>query len=443
MRYHWAGRHHKRQYTLKMRKLLLLFISHCLISYGSVHSQKRILLINGFLHIGNEKTIQTAAVGIQNEKIALVRNALAYTFHEEDWDTIIDLKGQHIYPGFVAGNSTLGLTEIDAVRATRDFEEVGEFNPHIRSQIAYNAESKVIGTVRTNGILITQATPRGGKISGSSCIMSTYGWNWEDATILAEDGIHVNWPETTFTHNESEKGTIKRNDSYSNEVDRLVSFFEMAKAYSNLDKENLTDTRLNAMQACFKGTKRVYFHADDIQQLLDVIDFTQKFDLAFPVIVGGYDSYLITRKLADAKIPVMLHRIHSLPSNESDPVDLPYRIPKMLQDGKVLFCLQPFGDMEAMNARNLPFLAGTAWAYGLSEEQAVASISKNVCEILGIDGQFGTIEEGKSATFFVSRGNALDMRSNEVTLAFISGQQIDLTNTQIELYQRYQKKYRN
>ncbi len=105
---------------------------------------KRILLTNGFLHVGNGETMESALVGIVDGKIISVKNSLATTVNKQEWDTIINLNGQHIYPGFVAPNSTLGLTEIDAVRATRDYDDVGEFNPHVRTQIAYNAESKVI-----------------------------------------------------------------------------------------------------------------------------------------------------------------------------------------------------------------------------------------------------------------------------------------------------------
>jgi hypothetical protein len=221
-----------------------------------------------------------------------------------------------------------------------------------------------------------------------------------------------------------------------------MAFFEMSSTYAKRETDQRTDTRLSAMIDCFSGTKRVYFHANEIQQLLDIIDFVEKFALPFPVIVGGYDSYLLTRKLKDAKIPVMLNRIHGLPENDTDPVDLPYCLPKLLQDGEVLFCLQPHGDMEAMNARNLPFLAGTAWAYGLTEEQAIASISKNVCDITGIGKNYGTIEEGKSATFFISKGNALEMRTHQVTWAFVNGENVDLANFQEELYKRYTQKYR-
>ena len=182
---------------MKYLILLLLILSS---NISEAQSPNKILLINGFLHKGNGETIKGALVGIENGKIELIKNTLAYSYQASDWDTIIDLQGQHIYPGFIAPNSTLGITEIDAVRATRDYREVGIFNPHVRSQIAFNVESKVISTVRTNGVLISQATPRGGIISGSSSVMKLDGWNWEDATIAANDGIHLNWPESIMNH---------------------------------------------------------------------------------------------------------------------------------------------------------------------------------------------------------------------------------------------------
>lgn len=421
-------------------KFKLIFLFGLLTTLGFSQSPKSILLLNGYLHIGNGEVIESALVGIRNNKIDVVLNSLATTYKKEEWDTIIDLQGKHIYPGFIAPNSTLGLTEIDAVRATRDFNEVGSFNPHVRTQVAYNVESKVISTVRTNGVLFVQATPRGGEISGTSSVMATDGWNWEDATILKDDGIHVHWPSSVLNYNEVGK-SLSKNDEYENAKKSLYDFFALSKAYSRGNNEKV-DLRLEAMIGCFKGDKRVYLHADDLQQLNDIIDFAKQFELNFPVIVGGYDSYLITRLLKDAKIPVMLGRTHSLPRNEEDPVDLPYRLPALLQEGGVLFCLQNEGDMEAMNARNLPFQAGTGMAYGLTEEQAIQSISLNTCKIMGIDKEYGTIEVGKSATLFVSEGNALDMRTNQLTLALIRGEFMSITNSQKELYEKYQKKYK-
>jgi imidazolonepropionase-like amidohydrolase len=421
-------------------KRLLFFIAFIMCVMSSSFGQKT-LLINGYLHVGNGDVMPTAAIGIIDGKIVSIKNAMTTRYEPSDWDTIIDVEGQHVYPGFVAPNSTLGLTEIDAVRATRDFQDVGEFNPHVRTQIAYNVESNVIETVLTNGVLFAQATPRGGIISGTSSVMFLAGWNWEDATILKDDGIHVNWPPATSGGGWwAEPAPKSINKDYANQKATIEGFFEMSFAYAN-NKEDDFDQRLEAMIGCFKGKKRVFFHADELQQLLDVIEFCEKYAIKYPVIIGGHDAYLLGARLKDSHIPIMLERVHKLPEFEDEPVDLPYQLPNLLQKQGVLFCLQNQGDMEAMNARNLPFQAGTAMAYGLTEEQAIQAISLSTCQILGIDEKYGSIEIGKSATLFVSQGNALDMRTNKVNLIMRDGKLIENTNFQEDLYLKYKKKY--
>jgi imidazolonepropionase-like amidohydrolase len=419
---------------IKYSFILLIFLA----STSWSQTAQKTLLTNGFLHVGNGQTIPTALVGIEGEKIILVKNALAYSIKNSDWDTIIDLKGKNIYPGFVAPNSTLGLTEIDAIRATRDFEEVGEMNPHVRSLIAFNVESNVVATVRTNGVLLEQATPRGGIITGTSSVMHLGGWNWEDAVVKIDDGIHLNWPNSQEPDREVGKSAVKKSTKYEDEKRKIYQFFELAKSYKS---EGTKELRLEAMKGIFSGEKRIYIHANDVQQLLDVIDFTNQFQLQHPVIIGGYDAPLILDRLKDAKIPIMLPRVHSLPAREEDALNYAYKLPGILQAAGILFCLQNEGDMEAMNARNLPFLAGTAQAYGLSEEQAVRSISLSTCEILGIAKQYGSIEEGKKATLFVSVGNALDVLTNQVTHIFMDGESISIENHQTRLFEKYKQKY--
>lgn len=423
-----------------MRQFILLFVFASFVSCAQ--ESTRILIIGGNLHVGNGEVFNSAAIGIKNGEIDFIKNALAYSIDKSEWDTIIDVTGKEIYPGFVAPNSTLGLTEIDAVRATLDYDEVGTYNPHIRSQIAYNAESKVVSTVRSNGVLLTQATPRGGIISGSSSVMTTSGWNWEDATVKKDDGIHLNWPSSIEGGGWwAEPAPKTKNKKYDENKRSIYSFFELAKAYLEEKEPEQKDLRLEAMRGCFDGIKRVYIHANELQELADVIEFSKALGIAYPVIVGGYDAHLITQLLKDAKIPVMVVRPHSLPENEEDAVDHPYHLPALLKAGGVQFCIQNEGDMEAMNARNLPFLAGTAMAYGLSEEDAVSAISLWSCQIMGIDENYGSVEKGKSATLFVSDGNALDMMTNNVVFGMVNGELIEPSNFQLELKEKYTEKY--
>ena len=407
-----------------MKATLFFFV----FIWSATLSAQRILLLHGTAHIGNGNVLESAAIGVVNDRITFVKNSLTQTFAKQDWDTIINCNGQHFYPSLVSANNTLGLTEIDAVRATRDFNDVGDWNPHVRAQIAYNVESKVVETTRTNGVLLVQATPRGGWISGSSAVMKLSGWNWEDATVFADDGIHLNWPYDP--------------KNYAAQKREIYSFFELAKTYATDRDDQINDLRLEAMKACFVANKRVYIHAESIQQIVDIIDFVASFQLAFPVIVGGQDAHLVGAKLRDSKIPVMLSRVHTLPSREDDLTFLPYQMPALLKAQGIPFCIQNDGGMQPMNTRNLPFQAGTTMAYGLTAEEALMSVSLSVCQIMGIAKDYGTLEAGKKATFFVSKGPALDMRTNQLTIILVDGKFVPTINFQEQLYLKYRQKYK-
>ncbi|OIQ36825.1 MAG: hypothetical protein BM555_01870 [Crocinitomix sp. MedPE-SWsnd] len=427
-------------FTISLLFAGLLSFSQTPAPIEMVHN--KVLIQHGHAHIGNGEYIDNSSIGIEKGKIIFVENALTNAIVESEWDTIIDITGKHIYPGFIAPNITLGLTEIDAVRATRDFQETGSINPNIRALIGFNTDSEVMYTVRTNGVLVSQATPRGGLVSGTSSVMALDGWNWEDAAYKKDDGVHINWPRKyTTTGWWAEPGPTKKNDKYVEKRNTLWDFFRKAEAYAKVSKPDEFDIKLEAMRGVIQGKKRLFIHADFAPEINDIIDFAREFNIKLPVLVGGYDAYLVTDRLKENHFSVIIGRPHSLPKFEDDHVAVYYELAAKLQTAGVLYCISNAGDMEVMNTRNLPFQAGTAWAYGLTEEQAVASISLNAAKILGVDDKIGSLEKGKDATLFVSDGNALDMMSNEGYMAMVKGRFISMHNHQIELYEKYKKKY--
>lgn len=393
-----------------------------------------ILILGGTVHIGNTQVIENGAVGFENGKITFVgkRDDVDVSM----WVQIIVADGMHIYPGFIAPNSTLGLTEIDAVRATRDFYETGTFKPNVRAVIAYNTDNEITPTVRTNGVLVGQITPRGGVVSGTSGIVQFDAWNWEDAAMVLTDGIHLNWPETHHRHWADGRIELKKQKNYDQQLREIDRYFSEAKAYS-VSQSEVIDVKYDAMKGLFNGKLRLYIHANDIRQITEAVNFKNRMNIEHLVIVGGQDSYLVSELLKSNNVAVMVQRLHSLPRFEDEDIDLTYRLPKLLSDAGVFFCLENEGDMEAMGTRNLPFYAGTAAGYGLSYEQAVQSITLSSAQILGIDKLVGSIEVGKLATLFISEGDALDMRTNNITNAFIEGRKIDLDNRQKELYRKF------
>lgn len=428
--------------SIKFRTVFTLYIALSTINLfaqkpASVQ-EKSVLLTNATVHVGNGKVLNNAYVGFKNGVITSVGEGNA----PAGFDEIINLEGKHVYPGFIAPNTTLGLREIDAVRATLDYAEVGNYNPNVRTQIAYNTDSKISPTLRFNGVLLAQITPRGGVISGTSSVMELEGWNWEDATLKADDGIHMNWPRMyRNTGWWAEPGPSEKNNEQEKAVQEIKSFFKEAKAYSELKTVKEKNLKYDALKGLFDGTKRLYVSANTAKEILEVIHFKKEFDIAHVAIVGGTDAWLVTDALKENKIAVILNRVHSLPERTDEPIDLPFQLPYLLQKAGVLFCLNHDGDMEVMGTRNLPFNAGTAAAYGLSKEEALASITLNAAKILGIDNMVGSIEVGKHATLFVSTGDALDMKSNNLEHAFIRGKKLDLDNHQKQLYEKYKEKY--
>lgn len=392
-------------------------------------------------HLGNGEVIENSLLMFSNGKIDFVGKAEMKIGRR---GTIIDAKGKHVYPGFIAANSTAGLIEIDAVRATNDANETGTMNPHIRSLIAYNPESKVTESLRPNGVLMGQITPRGGTLSGTSSVVQFDAWNWEDASLKIDDGIHMNWPSSiTFGRwwRGEEKGP-KANKGYTKTVEKVRTLMNDAKAYATGSKTT-KNIPLESLQGLFNGRQTFFAHVNGEKEIIDMIAFCKELSIDKLVIVNGQNAHKVADVLATNNIPVLLDRSHRLPSSNDEDIHFPYKHAKMLIDKGVVVGISIEGQMERMQTRNLPFYAGTYAAHGLGKEEALKLITSNTAKILGIDDIVGTLEVGKDATLFISEGDALDMRTNILTDAFIQGRKINLETHQTKLWKRYMDKYKN
>ena len=382
---------------------------------------KKVLILGGVAHIGNGELIENSAIAMDNGRFLFVKDQMRKRVSATDYDTVIYLNGEHVYPGLIVTDNTMGITEIDALRQSRDFDEVGKFNPNLKTAVAYNPESKIVHTARSNGILTTQVTPRGGVISGSSSVMKLDAWNYEDAMIRKVDGFHLNWPDRFYAGGAWYAAQAAK------------AYIQTGDAEVNLAFESL--------RSLFRGQTTLYVHCDMSKEIMQVIQFKKKLGLKKVVIVGGYDAGLLTNELKESNIAVILRRVHSLPIRKDDDPRYPFKLPAILQNAGVMYCLGTSGSMEAMNARNLPFLAGEAVGHGLTKEEALESITLSAAKILGIEKGLGSLEAGKQATLFISTGDALDMRSNNVTQAWIQGRPLILDDTQKQLYRKYMGKY--
>lgn len=433
-----------KQKTSSMKKILLpiaVVFSIAVMAQENMHPSPAqtgtIALTNGIIHIGNGQVIENGMIVFSNGKIKEVRATAPIADV-----TVVDLKGKHVYPGVIAASTNLGLVEVSAVRATSDFDEVGDINPSIRSLVAYNTDSKVINTLRSNGILLANIVPQGGAISGTSSVVQLDAWNWEDAAYKADNGIHFNMPSLIAVPEQFRRpgANDDRVKQSLDKIEHIRAFFREAKAYHFQLPHAQVNLKLEAVQGLFDKTKIFFVHCNLLKEMMMAISIAKEFDFKL-VLVGASDSWLMTDMLKQNNVAVILSEPHSLPTTDDDDVDQPYKTGAALQKAGVLFTICQDADFGFWRQRNIPFEAGTMAAYGLTKEQALTSITLNAAKILGIDAITGSLETGKDANIVVSEGDLLDMKSSKVTQAFIQGREINLDNKQKQLFEKYKYKY--
>jgi imidazolonepropionase-like amidohydrolase len=410
--------------------------------YPAKDYKGKLFITNGTVHVGNGQVIENATIEVNNGKIVQVGTNI--TVPQAD-AKVFDAKGKQVYPGLILSQTDLGLKEIGSgVRGSNDFLELGDLNPNIRSIVAYNTDSKIIGTLRASGILLANITPEGGTFSGSSSVVQLDAWNWEDAAYKKDNGIHLNMPTfisrpnrlaiflgLPIDHTDPTKQAIEK-------INEIKTFFRQAKAYFGEASHAETNLKFEAIKSLFDKSQKLFVHGDQVKQMLAAIDFVKEF--GFDVtIVGGSESFLIADLLKQNNISVILQQMHELPATDDDDFDQPYKTPAQLQKAGVLFAINDAH--EESRYRNLMFNAGTAAAYGLTKEQALQAITLNAAKILGIDDKTGSLEAGKDANIVISDGDILDMRTSIISKAFIQGREVSLDNKQTQLYERYKYKY--
>jgi imidazolonepropionase-like amidohydrolase len=347
----------------------------------------------------------------------------------------IDATGLHLYPGLIDGWSAMGLTEIGGIDVATDLNELGDINPNVRAAVAFHAESRHIGTTRSNGILTALSTPSGGLISGKSSAMMMDGWTWDAMTIRAEAALIINWPGT------------QNQQSYTTALRTLREVFADARAYlaardaavaAGRGATFATDSRLASMETVLRGDVPVAVQANTTQQMDDAIRWAEEEGIRL-LLVGARDAGYMLDRLAEAQVPVLLSTVMDRPGRDFEPVDHFRMLPGKLHAAGIPFAI--VGGSSAAYANRLPYEAGAAIAAGLPEIEALRSLTLYPAQFFGIEDRVGSLEVGKDATFLITTGNPLDY-IHTIEQAFVQGRDIDLMDVHRQFYERYAEKLR-
>ena len=404
----------------------------------------------GVIHTVSGESIVNGEMLVNGGRIVAVGKAIA----KRPAGTIeVDLKGLQLYPGLIAATTSLGLTEINAVRATQDTTEVGEFTPDIEAWISVNPDSTLIPVARANGITHALVAPLGGTVTGTSGLIKLTGWGVEDMTIAAHVALHLQWPSMNI--NTRPKDSLKDPSKYKSpkeqakdrekKIKRIDEFFDEAQAYARASAVNNGSFKKSpaweAMLPMLKGERPIMVHANELRQIKAAVAWAKRRGYKL-ILAGSRDAWMCADLLAKEKVPVIFDSTFDLPAHDTDPHDAHFRAPSILAKAGVSVSLSPkMGSWAAAIARNLPYAAAHSAAHGFARADALKSITLNPARALGLGKRLGSLEAGKEATFIAVNGDILDIRAN-VKRMWIAGNETSLESRHTRLYEKYRQRPR-
>jgi imidazolonepropionase-like amidohydrolase len=425
---------------------LLLFLCLAAVPSGRLAAET-VLLIGATVHTVSGDILSPGQVLIKDTRIAAVGTAVP-----GDGATVVDLKGQHLYPGLIALNTVLGLEEIEAVRATHDFSEVGDYTPDVESWIAVNPDSELIPVARANGIACFEPVPQGGIVSGQSGLLSADGWTVEQRTIRKPVALHLFWPsmvlDPTAKEAARDKSKWKSLEAQAKErrsrLKATEDFFDEAKHYAKAKEAAAKGgtpgpdiiPAWEAMLPYVKGELPIMIHASEVRAIRTAVTWaaTNHYKV---ILAGGRDAWMAADLLASNNVPVIYEHTYTQPTRDTESYDVHFRAPELLRQAgvRVIFSIGS-GSFDAPLIRDLPYSAAQAVAFGLPEVEALKGITLYPAQIAGVSDRLGSIEAGKEATLFAADGNILDIRAS-VKRLWIAGKESNLESRHTRLYDRY------
>ena len=424
-----------------------LVIVYLVASVGLV--AETVLYQAAAIHTADRGTIENGQLLVQGNRILAVGKQVQAPPNTKT----VNLGELQLYPGLIAAATSLGLTEINAVRATQDTTEVGEFTPDVEAWISVNPDSELIPVARANGYTHALVAPLGGVVTGNSGLIKTSGWGVEDMTVKPRAALHIMWPVLSI--NPVPKSALRNPEKFKSPKDQarerekklrtLDQFFDQAEAYAKAREAHGDQEDFNTVPAwegtleAIGGRQPIMVHANYERQITSAVAWAKRRGYRI-IIAAGLDAWRVADLLAKEKVPVVLDNVFLLPQRDTDSHEVNFRAANVLHKAgvKVVHSVR-MGNWGATEVRNITYAAARSMAYGLPRETALQSITLHPAEILGVEKQLGSLTAGKEATFIAVDGDLFDIRSN-VKHMWIAGKPVSLESRHTRLYEKYKNR---
>jgi len=423
----------------------------CLAFLSADAQQKPVVLRGGKLLTISHGVIERGVLVMENGKITAVGAEGSAAIPKNA--RIIDVKGMTIYPGLIDSETNLGLTEISAEEMTNDLVELSEeIMPHMHVYDAFHAESELIPVTRLNGITNAIVAPeRKDTLPGQDSLVQLAGKSANEMLLIRDIAMPLNFTGDQRRNESREKRkypstrmgmAAQLRQAFLDAQDYQQRWAEYEKKKSEAatktdDKEKKLptqpkrDLKLEALFPYLAGQKPIILAAEEASDLESAVNLVREFNLKF-VLNHVSHSQPVLDYIAQLKVPVIVGPIYETPK-PFERFDAVYSLPAELNKRGVKIA---FASFDAHNARNLPYQAGFATAFGLPYDDALKGITLNAAEIWGVADKLGSLDVGKTANVVVATGDPLDVKT-DVKQVFIDGQEIPMTSRQTRLRDQY------
>ena len=333
--------------------------------------------------------------------------------------------GAVLAPGLVAVDSNYSSSNPGPRTADPTLLAIDQFDPY----------SDIVSALKSGITTVYLVPARGRLIAGQGAVVKTGGGepgNPEGRVLSESAGLHGSisrearstpgyWeppvPATVDVGLGVPKNQLPRTTMGA--VVALRELFALAGGDESLEEEygKLTGPALSEVVDDGLPWRMGAETAGEVRAILDASE-----ELGFPLIVDGAGrAASLAEDLAEAGIPVIARPHYRGASNfgKDATADWPEyeTIAKLAGEGVKVAIATPSG----LGTSDLRFAAGLAMRGGLSADLALAGITQNAADILGVGDRVGSIEVGKDADVVVMSGDPMSV-SSTVRATIVNGE---------------------
>ena len=335
---------------------------------------------------------------------------------------VFNAEGKPVTPGFFAGITSIGITEVSAVEESTDSSlELQEMRPEFDVVPAYNPNSSLVPVTRIEAFSFTllRAETHGSLFGGQGQMVALDGGF---QSFVGNPVLFIN---------------VGRDASSLSGGSRAAQWMLLNQAMQEADSppastENALLTRAGrgTLSEYAIGGK-VVINVDRASDILATLRFAQSYGIDL-VISGGTQAWMVAEQLAAAGVPVVLDPLYNLPRN-FDSLGARLDNAAILQAAGVDVIISGAG---SHNARKQRQMAGNAVSYGLPHEAGIAALTSTPARVFGAADQQGSIRKDMPANVVLWSGDPLDVTS-AAEVVVINGKLIPMESRQTKLRDRY------